>query len=167
MEISIENQLIIIAYSFILGLIFGAGYDIIRIVHLMLSGFRLRQPILFLLDLVYMLLMTVGCSVFAYAFNHGVLRLFILVPMGAGFAVYYNTAGRLVMFFSEALIRAIRTVLHYTVVLPVQFFLRCLRMIGTWVFRYTVGAVARRMVEMKRRRRTNRQKRLLKSIVRI
>ena len=90
----------------------------------MLGGFRLRQLVLFLPDLVYMLLLTVGCSVFVYAFNHGVLRLFILIPMGIGFAVYYNTAGRLVMFFSEALIRAIRTVFHYTVVLPVRLLLR-------------------------------------------
>ena len=167
MEINIQNQLIIIAYSLLLGLIFGAEYDIIRIAHIMLGGFRLKQPIVFLLDLAYMLTLTVGISVFAYAFNHGIWRLYILIPVSLGFVLYYNTVGRIVMLFSETLIGWIRTVLRYAVILPIGWLLRCIGTGGKWVFRHTLCALMKKFVAFKRKRYTDRQKRMLHNMIRI
>lgn len=133
----------------------------------MLGDFRLRQPIIFLLDLMYMLTLTVGISVFSYAFNFGTWRLFMLIPMGVGFAVYYNTVGRLVMLFSETLIRWIRTVLHYVVVIPICFVLRCLKIAGLWIIRHTIGVLVKRIVESRRKSYTDKQKRMLKNLIRI
>ncbi len=167
MEIHIQNHLIIIAYSLFLGLIFGAGYDIIRIVALMLGQFRLKQGILFVLDLAYMLAVTASCSVFAYAFNHGKMRLFFLLPMAVGFFVYNRTVGRLVMFFSDAIIRLIRTILHYVVVVPIRFVLCWLGRLGIWLFRRTFGALIKKMVELRRSRYTKKQMKIIKNLIRI
>ena len=167
MEISIQNQLINISYSLLLGLIFGAGYDIIRIVHIMLYGFRFRHPIVFLLDLVYMLALTAGVSLFSYAINRGVWRLYLLFPMGVGFAVYYHTAGRLVRLFSDMLVRLLRTFFSYAVAKPIRLLLKGLWLVVRWIFRSTVGATVRKIAENKWKRYTERQRKLLKKLVRI
>ncbi len=167
MEIFIENQLIILLYSLLLGLIFGAGYDIIKIVHIMLGEFCFRGVVIFLLDLAYVSVLTAGVSVFAYAYNHGDIRMFLLLPMVAGFTVYRCTLGRVVFFFSEAIIRLIRTVIRYTVVLPLRLIGKGIVWLCVWSFRHTVVPLTRWIDERRRVRYTRKQAKRLKTMVRL
>lgn len=167
MEISIQNQLIIIVYSFILGLIFGAEYDIIRIASLLLGQIRLKKGIVFLLDFAYMLSVTAACSVFAYCFNNGMMRLFFMIPMGLGFLAYYNTVGRVVMFFSETLVKWIRTVFHYIIYVPVCFVLSRLKKATVWTIRMTYGAMVRFIHYLRNRAYTAKQKKEIRGMIRI
>jgi len=133
----------------------------------MLVHFRLKQPIIFLLDVVYMLLVTLSCSLFAYCFNHGILRLYFMIPMGVGFIVYHCTVGRLVMAFSETLIRLIRFVFRITVVKPLTLLLRGIRVAGRWIFFHTAGVLWNRLREQGRIRYTEKQRRRIKNLIRI
>ncbi len=133
----------------------------------MLDQFRLKQVFVFLLDLAYMLAVTVSCSVFAYAFNYGKMRMFFLLPMAVGFFLYNRTVGRVVMFFSDALIRLIRFVFRCAVVVPVRFVLRCLGRAGLWLLRQTVGALGKKIREQRQSRFTEKEKRRIKSLIRI
>lgn len=159
MEIFIENQLKNIGYSIILGLIFGALYDIIRIIHIivgvssysgektMKTG-RLPRLFFFTADLIYMAAVTVMLSVFLYEFADGDLRMYLLLAAAAGFTVYYNTAGKLVMAVSETIVKGIRTVFRIVIVRPTVFVLRLLKMTAEWLFRHTVGYAAEKLMTL-------------------
>ena len=159
MELFIGKQLQAAAYSFILGLIFGGLYDIIRIIHILCGiasyaparegtdGSRRKRGILpfalfFLCDAVYMLTVTAMYSVFQYWQMNGKFRLFLLVSALAGFAVWYATAGRLVMIFSEAIVRFLRLAVLWTVVKPLGFLLSLLHRFFGFLYRQTIGRTA-------------------------
>ncbi len=183
-EILTENQLKLVGYSFILGLIFGASYDIIRITYILcgLVSYRGEKPgwkkgvlpfsVRLLLDFFWTAAIGLSFSIFLYAANDGEFRWFTAAFCGAGFAVWHATAGRVVVFFSEKIAAFIRTVVRYTVVLPVSFVLRLtargLCLFGRAVrrlMRATVGklrtAVRRRLLYMRALRRTERVRRAL------
>ncbi|MBE6540983.1 MAG: hypothetical protein E7672_00830 [Ruminococcaceae bacterium] len=139
MEFFIEKQLIIVLNSVILGLIFGAIYDIIRISHIicgiasylgkcrgMRSG-KMPFIIFALFDLVYVLSVAILLSVFTYWQNNGIMRAFIFVPCILGFMAYHSTVGKIVMFFSESIVRFIRLVVHYAVEVPLKFIFSVIR----------------------------------------
>ncbi len=167
MEIFIENQLIIILYSLLLGLIFGAGYDIIRIADIMMGEFRLKSVPLFFLDLSYMIALTAGISLFAYGANHGDIRLFLLLPMGAGFWVWHCTLGRAVIFFSEAIIRFLRFLFRILILVPLRAILRCVKRAAAFLFRVTVIPCVGGLRHLSGVARTKRQKKRLRRTVRI
>ena len=151
MEIFLEKQLINIAYSLILGLIFGIIYDIIRIMYILCgimsySGekrgmVRGRIPFLifFVFDLLYMITVTVLYSLFNYARNNGSFRVFILAATVCGFVLYYFTVGRVVMFVSDAVVRFLRLAFKYTVAIPLGFVLGILSRILRFIYKNTVG----------------------------
>ncbi len=164
MELFIGKQLQAAAYSFILGLIFGGLYDIIRIIHILCGiasyapvredtdGSRMKRGrlpfcLFFLCDAVYMLTVTAMFSVFQYWQMNGKFRLFLLLSALAGFAVWHATAGRLVMIFSEAIVRFLRLAVLWTVVKPVRFLLAVLCRFLMFLYRQTAG----RMVCLVRR----------------
>ncbi len=151
MEFFIENQLKIVAYSFILGLIFGAAYDIIKIAHILchIASYEGRKPrysshpvsrILFgLLDLLYFLVVIPVYSAFVYGSNHGDFRLFLLLPAVLGFWLYEKTVGRLVMTISETIVKWIRRVFMYLIVIPLRFLLRIVGRGAAWLYHHTLG----------------------------
>ncbi len=167
MELYIQKQLLIIVYSLILGLIFGVGYDIMRILHMMLGNFFLKKPIVFLLDLVYMLLLTASYSIFVYAVYNGMHRMFIILAILAGFILYYNTVGRLVIAFSETIIRWIRLILHYVIAVPVRTLAKGIKRLFCWIGRRMLGPVVRRLVDFWYRGYTARQKKRIGKMVRL
>ena len=154
MELFIGKQLQTAAYSFVLGLIFGGLYDIIKIIHI-LCGIASYAPaeadkrpakrgcvpfvLFFLGDAVYMLTVTAVFSVFQYWQMSGKFRLFVLLSVLAGFFVWHKTAGRLVMAFSEAIVRLLRQIVLWTVVKPVRFFLKILRKTVGFLYCHTAG----------------------------
>ena len=168
MEIFIEKQLVSVGYSFIFGLIFGASYDIIRMIHI-LSGTmsfyggekqvkKGKIPFLLFLitDFIYMSAVCGVFSVFVYIVNYGDFRWYLLFGTVVGFVLYHFSVGRVVAYFSDMLARAIRTVLRYTVVIPVGFLLRCVRWLAAKVYRYTLGILIHKLNEIRLSRRNNR-----------
>lgn len=172
MEIFIEKQLISVGYSFILGLIFGASYDIIRMIHI-LSGtmsFSAGKKqvktgalpfVLFLItDFIYMSAVSVVFSVFVYIVNYGDFRWYLLFGAVVGFVLYHFTVGRVVAYFSDVLARAIRTVLCYTVALPLRLLLRVVKKLVMLVYCCTLGILIGRLNEMRLARRSRKYLRL-------
>ncbi len=151
MEIFIEKQLAATAYSFILGLIFGGLYDIIRITHILCGiasyagEFRgMKRGLLpfflfFLGDTAFALTVTASFSAFLYWQMNGRFRWFLLVAAIAGFAAYYHTAGRIVMAFSEAITRFLRLAATWIFLKPAAFLLRLLLRIARFLCRLTLG----------------------------
>ncbi|MBQ7922329.1 MAG: spore cortex biosynthesis protein YabQ [Clostridia bacterium] len=150
MEVFIGDQIKTLAESFILGLIFGAGYDIIRIIHIICgimsySGDRTIQRsktsfVLFLLfDSIYMLLITFSWSVFLYHYNHGVFRLHLFASCICGFILYYQTVGRVVMRLSEWIVRLIKTVVNVLLIRPVKAVVFALWKLFCLIAKSTIG----------------------------
>jgi len=180
MELFIGKQLQVVGYSFILGLIFGGLYDIIRIIHIIcgiasyagnreeprtetgMKRGKLPFLLFFLFDAVYMLTVTAMFSVFQYWQMNGTFRLFVLVSVLAGAALWHGTAGRLVMAFSETIVRMLRLAALWLVVRPVRFVLGLFRKVLFFVYRQTVGCTVRRICRMIRFFRSERIRRNLK-----
>ena len=151
MEIFISKQLQVVAYSFILGLIFGGLYDIIRITHILcgiasyagenvgMKRGKLPFLLFFLFDAVYLLTVTAAFSVFQYWQMNGEFRLFVLLSVTAGFAVWRATAGRVVMAFSEAIVRLLRLAARWILVKPLCFLSGLLLRMLRYVYRRTIG----------------------------
>ncbi len=160
MEIFIEKQLISVGYSFILGLIFGASYDIIRIIHILCgtmsySGGKIQMKrgkspfvMFFLTDLLCMTALTAVFSVFVYYVNFGDFRWYLLFGAVVGFVLYYLTVGRVVMYFSDAVARLIRLVLRYTVAIPLMYLWRLIGKAAEFIYRHTIGRLVRAIVEI-------------------
>lgn len=140
MEIFIAEQCKTLAESCILGLIFGVGYDIIRILHVLWGiqsysgdrsvsfGGRGAFLLFFAGDFVYMMAVLFWSSVFLYHANHGQFRLFLAAGCIAGFCLYHYTAGRLVMRISETIVRFCKKLAYHLIIRPCRlltgFFLR-------------------------------------------
>jgi len=151
MEIYLEKQLLNIVYSLILGLIFGAIYDIIRIIHILLgissySGEKrgmkrgtLPFLVFFMLDTVFVITVSAIYSFFNYVVNNGAFRVYFLIAVCVGFFVYYSTFGRIVMFFSETLVTFLKRMIFYTVVIPARFVLRLVMRVVEFAYRNTFG----------------------------
>lgn len=148
MEIWIAEQWKTIAESCIMGLIFGAGYDIIRVLQV-LCGIRSNKAEgvhrtlspkesafwLYLSgDLVYMLLLTVVSSIFLGEVNHGILRWYLILPCAAGLWLYHNTVGRLVMAVSETIAGVLRWLIDHILVRPIRWLFHVLLRIGKTIF---------------------------------
>jgi len=156
MELIIGKQLINFAYSIVLGLIFGAFYDIIRLIQLscgivsFLGNDRgmSRKPAAFaifaLLDTLFMLMCTAAFSVFLYAVNKGGFRIYLLCGIAAGMTVYHYTVGRIVVFAAEKSVRAIRLAVKTVIVKPI-----CLIVLLAWrLIRFIVRCTVGRLVKL-------------------
>jgi len=149
MEIFIVDQIKNFGYSVILGLIFGGIYDIIRIIQLscgivsffgkdrgMKRGF-VPFTVFAILDICFFLIGTVSFSVFLYAVNNGGFRSYLLAGVLIGMTVYHYTVGRIVMLFSESIVRFIRLVLNTVLVKPVRFIGGAAAWLGIWIWTHT------------------------------
>ncbi len=174
MELFIGKQLQVVGYSFILGLIFGGLYDIIRIAHCLCGiasytgtsrGMRrgkLPFFLFFLLDTAYMIAVTAMFSIFLYWQMSGTFRLFVLVSAVTGLAVYLCTAGRIVMLFSETIVCFLKKVVRCLLVKPMRWILRFLGRILAGLYRQTIGRVAEAVLHGMRYVRAERIRRNLK-----
>lgn len=159
MEFFIEKQLLIVLNSVILGLIFGAIYDIIRISHIICEiasysaencGMRSGKAAFLIFaagDFIYVVVVSVMLSFFTYWQNNGVVRAFILIPCIAGFAMYHGTIGNLVMYFSEAVVRFIRLIFRYTVAIPILFVLKIAKKAVWYIYSVSIGKLVFRLGE--------------------
>ncbi len=179
MEFFIQNQLLNIVYSVILGLIFGGIYDIIRVVQILcgiasysdgrvemrlgknVRGSRAAFVIFLLTDLAFMLTVTVMYSFFAYWADNGRVRFYLMLAAAVGFYIYYNTLGRLVMLFSDLIVRLIKRTFTVLVLKPVRFILRLLRRVLLFFLNHTILLLAGYISGRIRQRKTDKYLRQL------
>jgi len=179
MELFIGKQLQVVGYSFVLGLIFGGLYDIIRIAHCLCGiasytggsrGMRRgKLPFLlfFLLDTVYMIAVTAMFSIFLFWQMSGTFRLFVLVSAAAGLTVYLCTAGRLVMLFSETIVRLLRMAVRLLLLNPGRWILHFCGRILAGLYCQTIGRIAKAVLCGIRCTRAGRIRRSLKKDIEI
>lgn len=154
MEVFIGVQIKTLAESFILGLIFGAGYDIINMVQI-LSGImsysneieikrrKYSFSLFLVLDIVYMLFITFSYSVFLYHYNNGVFRTYLFAGCVSGFVLYYRTLGRLIRKVSEKIVGFLRTVVYVMIIRPLRLILKTFWRIAMTIVRHTFGRISR------------------------
>ena len=145
MEIYIAEQCKSLAESFIMGLIFGAGYDIINILYY-LCGIQSKECtkgaafwLYFVGDSLYMVWMTICSSLFLYCTNYGQLRLYLVCGSAAGFWLYRKSISKLVTPVLEQILFLIKRVLRVTVICPLVCLLNRLLSAGRWCFRIAVS----------------------------
>lgn len=141
MEVSQGALAWLYLYALLLGIVLGGVYDILRIsrvflgVHYSRRAARrlqsLRLPLLppakkkkesralgiviFFEDLLFCVFSGICLILLFYAANNGNFRFLALLIVGIGFLLYRGTAGRLVMWFSEAIAFVIETAVRYVV----------------------------------------------------
>lgn len=156
MEISISEQLIACLAFLVFGAVSAVCYDVVRIFHICTgvhnSVGKARSTLLsisvFLIDILYCAIVTVAFSVIAFAYSYGKLRGVNLFCFGVGFAAYLLTFGRLVMFFSEKIVYAvkfvIRTIIKFLFI-PVKFIARMFAKFAVWIYGSTIGLIFRKI----------------------
>lgn len=151
MEIFIGEQCKSLAESCIMGLIFGAEYDIIRILYVLwgIRSYRKKTVSehkaafwLFMAgDLLFMTAVIISASLFLYQVNHGQFRLFLVVGCVSGFLLYHHTVGRLVMNLSETIVNILKKFVFNVLIKPVLWIGRNLWCLMRIVFRITAGKI--------------------------
>lgn len=89
---------------------------------------RMITAIIFVEDLLFFVICAILFTIFLYELNFGQPRLYICLATVAGFALYYNTVGRLVAAMSGiavSLIRLFLTFLIFKALMPVIRFIAC------------------------------------------
>ncbi|MBR5516291.1 MAG: spore cortex biosynthesis protein YabQ [Clostridia bacterium] len=119
-----------IAYSVILGFSFGVLYDIFRIIRMSVcvpgiisakeknksnkNGF-IVNVIVFVCDILFFILAACISAIFVFHANNGNIRIIAMIGSLAGFAVYYNTVGRLVTLISHFIIKSIYYLIRFII----------------------------------------------------
>lgn len=131
LEILTRTQLVLVATSFILGLIFGAFYDIIRFVYILggllsLDGRKTveRKGTLpfccrLFADLAVSLVMGAAFAVFVYWVNDGQFRWFMAAFAAGGFALWRVTLSVPAMFCADRLARLLKAAVRILLIVPV------------------------------------------------
>lgn len=137
--IVVSEQLTYILYSVIYGLFVSLIYTLIKIVRIATLTDKSKvnsviSEILFIhiLDIIYFTFIGVTFSIFVYTFNHGRIRWYLVLGAVFGFWIWYNSIGRLIMFISEYVVRALKSftsLLIYVIMMPVRLMIRPLRML--------------------------------------
>ncbi len=92
-----------------LGFLFGVYYEIFRFLRLCI-----RHPfwMVFLEDLLFFLPTSLASIFFHYALSDGVMRWFSLLGVVMGFLLYLGTLGRIIVFFSDVILKTIKKILR-------------------------------------------------------
>ena len=115
-----------------------------------------ESAVIFLQDILLFAYLGCGTVILNYYLNRGQLRLYTIAAVAAGFAIYYFTLGRLVIFLSEGIIffiRAISLILFYVISRPFTLIFRAVLRI----LRSTLKKL-RSALEKKRAMRYNKEK---------
>ena len=142
-------------YSAAVGAVLGAVYDIFRIMRIAaepscrlkkkkigqdidsrsdVRGEKIRFIAIFAEDIIFSVICAAVISVTVFHLDSGHPRWFILLGAAGGFAIYYNTIGRLISVFAPYIILFVRTVSYFIMkitVFPVIRIIRCI-----WRFIY-------------------------------
>ncbi len=94
--IVISHQLLECLWALLLGAILGLFYDLLRFIRRLISGILERSVFLNVTDLFYMLFCAVSYCIFLYSASNGRFRLFTLIALVFGFALYRALPGRFI-----------------------------------------------------------------------
>ena len=126
-----------ILYSLFIGVLLGVIYDVFRIVRMAFTVpgivadiYRPRKHrsrlavnvIVFVCDILFFVVAAVISAIFIFHANNGRIRGIALFGSLVGFAVYYNTVGRLVTLISGGIISAVCHMFHFivcSIILPI------------------------------------------------
>ena len=86
--------------SFLVGLVFGAVYDLLRIVRIVKKH---HKTVVFIEDFVFVVFCAFWYFLFSTDLARGQIRLFVLIGMFIGFAVYLLTVGSITTRFASAI----------------------------------------------------------------
>ncbi len=148
MNSSEYGSLLLLLYALTVGALLGVLWDVFRIIRIAFYGRKTgtsppvrlpsdadgveralkfkhsaKVPSLtffgtFFCDLLFCLICAVCVILLLFHLNDGEVRMFALIGAALGFTVYYFTVGRLTVYFSDVIIRAVKklvyTVLRYT-----------------------------------------------------
>ncbi len=134
-------------YSFLLGFVSGASYDVLRILRIARTGQqkttqpktpsvrplptyfasaekgkRLQIALAFLEDVFFCVVVATAVAILLYATNDGILRWYVVCAVAIGFFVYQRTLGRLVIACAQRILHTlyrIRMALYRIFVRPV------------------------------------------------
>ena len=165
MEISPYMLSLLLVYSLVFGVSAGVLNDINRIVRVALgishtNGASIRRGarkifgavavfVIALQDILLFAYMGVGVAVLNFYLNRGIFRIYSVFATAVGFTLYYFTLGRVVMFFSERIIRAIRFVLGRILKIvsaPIRFLIRLLYGGAKKLYEKSRFAIAKRKI---------------------
>ena len=165
MEISPYMLSLLLLYSLIFGMSAGAVNDVNRILRIALgirntAGEKKRRGVsrifsaasalwIALGDILLFAYIGVGVAVLNYYLNRGIFRIYSVVATAVGFILYYFTLGRVVMFFAERIICALRFVLSFVfkiVTAPIRFAFRILRKVAKKLYEKSSFAIAKRKI---------------------
>lgn len=86
--------------SFLVGLVFGAVYDLLRIVRIVKKH---HKTVVFIEDFSFVVFCAFWYFLFSTDLARGQIRLFVLIGMFIGFAVYLLTVGSITTRFASAI----------------------------------------------------------------
>ncbi len=86
--------------SFLVGLVFGAVYDLLRIVRIVKKH---HKTVVFIEDFAFVVFCAFWYFLFSTDLARGQIRLFVLIGMFIGFAVYLLTVGSITTRFASAI----------------------------------------------------------------
>jgi len=93
-----KEELWIFGCACLLGVFFGAVYDVTRVVR---AVFRHNKAMVFVEDFLYMLFVSLCFFIFSMELVRGQLRFFVLLGNVFGFALFHYTAGNVVVYFAR------------------------------------------------------------------
>ena len=168
LEILTRNQLYIVATSFILGLIFGASCDIIRITYILcgLLSYEKRKLVerkgilpfccRLLTDLGASLFLGAAASVYVYWANDGQFRWCMAACAAAGFVLWRFCFSRPLLFAADKLAGLLRRIARILVIAPVRKAAALIRAAGRRVLRllrmFAAATAGRAAARIRRRR---------------
>lgn len=86
------QQTLLLLYSVLFGVLCAALYQVFALIDIVLGKGVL---ITFVLDMLYWAVLTLATFSFFMAYTQGSIRVFVLISQGAGAALYFFTAGKL------------------------------------------------------------------------
>lgn len=109
-----ENQIYfdtsLFLYSIALGFSFGLFYELFRFLRLAIPHCNAAVAVE---DLLFFLPVTAVFLLFTFAFSEGVVRWFSVFAAAMGFFLYFQTIGKILLFFSDRILRQIRRILGF------------------------------------------------------
>ena len=91
MELLLREELAVMGYAAMFGVVLGMLYDLFRVLRLLM---RPKPAAVFVQDLLFFSVTALLMSIFVFTFHSGSLRLYIFACAAAGAALWYMTFGR-------------------------------------------------------------------------
>ncbi len=97
-------------HSFLLGFCLGFSFEVFRFLRLALPH---PTVLVMIEDLLFCLPASFCYLLFTFAFSDGTVRYFSVCGAFLGFWIYFQTVGKVILFFSDRILRLIRFILRF------------------------------------------------------